>query len=135
MSPPPRRAIQGAAKTKLREAVRLAVRRCAADWTGKKPVVARHAGPGLTDAVDVDPGDLCAVLAPAPCSSSCRSACARRKKPAPKVEPGHAESAPHGFSFGRVALRATILAAILFGIFYANYAFGWITAEDLDWAR
>jgi ribonuclease J len=30
---------KGGAEEKLREAVRLAVRRCAADWTGKKPVV------------------------------------------------------------------------------------------------
>jgi ribonuclease J len=33
-------ALKGAAsEDKLREAVRLAVRRCATDWTGKKPVV------------------------------------------------------------------------------------------------
>ena len=49
--------------------------------------------------------------------------------------PGHAESAPHRFSFGRVALRATMLSAVLFGIFYANYTFGWIGAEELDWAH
>jgi predicted secreted protein len=47
--------------------------------------------------------------------------------------PGHAESAPHSFSFGRVALRATIVAAILFGLFYANYVNGWISVDDLDW--
>ena len=47
--------------------------------------------------------------------------------------PGHAESAPHVFSFGRVVLRATIVAAILFGAYYANYVSGWITVEDLDW--
>ena len=46
---------------------------------------------------------------------------------------GHAESAPHTFSFGRVALRATIVSAILFGLFYANYMFGWIGVDDLDW--
>ncbi len=49
--------------------------------------------------------------------------------------PGHAESAPHRFSLGRVALRATLLSAVLFGLFYANYLFGWISAEDLDWAH
>lgn len=49
--------------------------------------------------------------------------------------PGHAESAPYRFSFGRVALRATMLSAVLFGIFYANYTFGWIGAEELDWAH
>jgi len=48
-------------------------------------------------------------------------------------QPGHAESAPHSFSFGRAALRATIVAALAFGLFYANYVFGWLTAGDLDW--
>ncbi len=46
---------------------------------------------------------------------------------------GHAESAPHVFSFGRVVLRATLVAALLFGAYYANYVSGWITVEDLDW--
>ncbi|HEV2748029.1 MAG TPA: DUF1467 family protein [Allosphingosinicella sp.] len=49
--------------------------------------------------------------------------------------PGHADSAPHGFSFGRAALRATALSALLFGLFYANYVYGWITAADLDWSN
>jgi predicted secreted protein len=49
--------------------------------------------------------------------------------------PGHAESAPHAFSLGRVAQRTTLVSAILFGLFYLNYSFGWITAETLDWAR
>ena len=48
--------------------------------------------------------------------------------------PGHAESAPHRFSFGRASLRATILSLLLFGLFYANYVYGWIGAADLDWA-
>ncbi|HEX8214761.1 MAG TPA: DUF1467 family protein [Allosphingosinicella sp.] len=48
--------------------------------------------------------------------------------------PGHAESSPHRFSFGRVALRAALLSAILFGIFYANYINGWIGIGVLDWA-
>ena len=49
------------------------------------------------------------------------------------VEPGHADSAPHAFSFGRAALRAKIVASLLFAIFYANYRAGWIVADDLDW--
>ena len=49
--------------------------------------------------------------------------------------PGHAESAPHEFRFGRVALRTTIISAILFALYYFNYVNGWITAEQLDWAR
>jgi predicted secreted protein len=52
-----------------------------------------------------------------------------------RPEPGHAESAPHSFSFGRVALRATILALVLFGLFYANYVFGLIPVETFDWSR
>lgn len=48
--------------------------------------------------------------------------------------PGHADSSPHGFSFGRAALRATILATFLFAIFYANYIYGWVGIGILDWA-
>lgn len=49
--------------------------------------------------------------------------------------PGQADSAPHGFSFGRAALRATALSALLFGLFYLNYIYGWIGADALDWTR
>jgi predicted secreted protein len=48
--------------------------------------------------------------------------------------PGHAESAPHKFSFGTAALRATALSALLFGLFYCNYVYGWLGADDLNWA-
>lgn len=46
--------------------------------------------------------------------------------------PGQAESAPAQFRPGRIALRATILAMVLFGLFYANYIYGWIVAENLN---
>jgi predicted secreted protein len=49
--------------------------------------------------------------------------------------PGHAQSAPHRFSLGRAALRATIVSAVAFGLFYANYLFGWLTIDMLDWSR
>jgi predicted secreted protein len=49
-------------------------------------------------------------------------------------QPGHAESAPHRFSFGKTAARATILSAVLFGLFYLNYIFGWVGVEQIDWA-
>ena len=52
-----------------------------------------------------------------------------------EVQPGHAESAPHSFSFPRAALRATIVSAVLFSLFMANYIYGWIGAEDLNWLR
>ena len=48
--------------------------------------------------------------------------------------PGHAQSAPHRFSFGKAALRATIVSAAAFAIFYANYLYGWVSIQDLDWA-
>jgi predicted secreted protein len=47
---------------------------------------------------------------------------------------GHAESSPHAFRFGRVLLRASILAAVLFAMFYANYVNGWVNVDMLDWA-
>ena len=52
-----------------------------------------------------------------------------------KAAPGHAESAPHRFSLGKAALRATILGAVLTGLYVANYIFGWITVEQLDWVN
>ena len=46
--------------------------------------------------------------------------------------PGQAESAPHTFDIKRHLLRAAILGAGLFAIYYANWTFGWVTTEDLD---
>ena len=46
---------------------------------------------------------------------------------------GATESAPHRFSLGKAAIRATILSAILFGLFYANYVFGWVGVDALNW--
>ena len=46
--------------------------------------------------------------------------------------PGQADSAPADFRPGRVALRATVLAAVLCGLYVANYAYGWIGPEDLN---
>ncbi len=47
---------------------------------------------------------------------------------------GHAESAPHLFVFWRVAGRTTLVATFFFAIFYANYIYGWVTLDLLDWA-
>jgi predicted secreted protein len=46
--------------------------------------------------------------------------------------PGQADSAPAEFRPKRIVFRATILAAVLFGLYYANYVQGWITPQDLD---
>lgn len=42
---------------------------------------------------------------------------------------GQADSAPSNFRPGTVALRATVMATLLFGLYYANYVEGWITID------
>lgn len=44
---------------------------------------------------------------------------------------GQATSAPSNFRPGRVAIRTTIISAILFALFYANFVEGWVTIEDI----
>jgi predicted secreted protein len=46
---------------------------------------------------------------------------------------GHAESAPHSFNLPLVLLRAAILGAVLTALYVANYVYGWVTVDDLDW--
>jgi len=46
--------------------------------------------------------------------------------------PGHAESAPHRFDVPHHVLKATILATLLFALYYANWHFGWVKVDDLD---
>ncbi len=46
---------------------------------------------------------------------------------------GQADSAPHRFELIPHLVRAAVVAAVAFALYYANYVFGWITAEDLDW--
>ena len=48
------------------------------------------------------------------------------------IVPGQAESAPHEFRPGRIALRVTAVATVLFALFYLNYAMGWITPQMFD---
>jgi predicted secreted protein len=45
---------------------------------------------------------------------------------------GQAESAPHRFELKKHLLRASLIAAALFGLFYANWTQGWITYDMLD---
>ena len=49
----------------------------------------------------------------------------------PKV-PGQADSAPHRFDLKRHLLKAVLLGLVLFGLYYANWAFGWVRTDDLD---
>jgi predicted secreted protein len=46
--------------------------------------------------------------------------------------PGQADSAPANFRPGRVAMRATVLAAVLCSLYVTNYVNGWIGPEDLN---
>lgn len=46
--------------------------------------------------------------------------------------PGQAESAPTNFRPGRLVLRASVLAAVATALFTANYIYGWIGAEDIN---
>lgn len=52
----------------------------------------------------------------------------------PKVA-GQADSAPANFRPGRVALRATLIAAVVTTLYALNYTEGWIGVEDLDVTR
>ena len=49
----------------------------------------------------------------------------------PKVA-GQADSAPHRFDLKRHLLKAALVGAILFAIYYLNWTFGWVTPQDLD---
>ena len=46
--------------------------------------------------------------------------------------PGQADSAPHRFDVPRHVMRATIMASVLFALYYANWYFGWVAISDLD---
>ena len=49
----------------------------------------------------------------------------------PRV-PGQADSAPHRFDLKRHLLKAALLGLVLFALYYANWSFGWVTPDDLD---
>ena len=46
--------------------------------------------------------------------------------------PGQADSAPANFQPGKLALRATFIAAGLTALYVLNYIYGWIGPEQLD---
>lgn len=51
---------------------------------------------------------------------------------APKV-PGQADSAPANFRPGKLALRTTLIAAVLTAAYVLNYIYGWIGIEDMNY--
>ena len=46
--------------------------------------------------------------------------------------PGQADSAPHRFNLPRHLMRAGAAAVLLTALYVANYQFGWITIDNLD---
>jgi predicted secreted protein len=49
-----------------------------------------------------------------------------------KIVPGQAESAPPRFSFARTARWTTLVAVVLFGIYYANYVYQWVPVQSFN---
>jgi predicted secreted protein len=45
---------------------------------------------------------------------------------------GQADSAPGNFRPLAIIMRTTLLSAALFGLFYANYVYGWIDRHSFD---
>ena len=45
---------------------------------------------------------------------------------------GQADGAPVNFRPMRILMFTTILATVLFGLFYINYVNQWITVDDID---
>ncbi len=120
----------GADEERLREAVRLAVRRCAT-------LVDRQEAAGRGDAPASRGMNLTSIVAiyflffAGSAFIPSRSASGRPRRSVAGLVPGQAESAPHRFDLRR-HFRAAIIAAVLFGLYYANWGYGWVTADDLD---
>lgn len=49
--------------------------------------------------------------------------------------PGQAESAPINFRPWMVIKRTTLFATLAFGLFYANWMYGWLTFAQLDFTQ
>jgi predicted secreted protein len=49
--------------------------------------------------------------------------------------PGQAVRAPQRVDLKRRLRKAALRGAILFAIYYANWSYGWITPDDLDFYR
>jgi predicted secreted protein len=45
---------------------------------------------------------------------------------------GQAESAPPQFSFARTAKWTTLVAAVLFALYYANYVYQWLPVSSFN---
>ena len=82
--------------------------------------------------MDLDPRDLFPVLR----GQRLRPAAVRREDRrggrAPNAFPARPTARRTVSICKRHLLRAALLAAVLFALYYANWTYGWITADDLD---
>jgi predicted secreted protein len=46
--------------------------------------------------------------------------------------PGQADGVPGNFNPKRILLRTTALSLALFGLYYANYVYGWVDRHSFD---
>jgi predicted secreted protein len=46
--------------------------------------------------------------------------------------PGQADSAPVRMNFIRIGAQVSLVAGILFGLYYLNYVAGWVTRDSLN---
>ena len=49
-----------------------------------------------------------------------------------RMVPGQANGAPPSFSFARTAKWTTLVAAVLFGLYYFNYVHQWVPVDRLN---
>ena len=49
-----------------------------------------------------------------------------------RIVPGQFAGAPTKFSFPRTCFWTTIVALVLFGLFYANYVFDWVPVDTFN---
>jgi predicted secreted protein len=52
-----------------------------------------------------------------------------------RIIPGQSRGAPPMFSFARTAKWTTLVALVLFALFYGNYVYQWLPVETFDFTR
>jgi len=58
-----------------------------------------------------------------------------RKEGEDRVVPGQSRGAPPSFSFARTAKWTTLVALVLFGLYYVNYVNQWVPVETFDFVN
>jgi predicted secreted protein len=55
-----------------------------------------------------------------------------RREGEDRMIPGQSRGAPPMFSFARTAKWTTLVAAVLFGLYYGNYVYQWVPVQTFD---